>query len=263
MEFIKSIVKNKKLIWQLGKNDFKNRFANTSLGSIWGFLQPFIFMLTYVIVFQYILKTGRTGNDPYVVWFLPAMSVWMGANEMILAASNSIRTYSYLVKKIVFPVDIIPIISIVASSFVSLFLILISIVVSFIYGYTVNIFMLLYILFCMYCFVTAFTRFTSAVVTVVPDFGQGLNIVMQLIFWFTPIIWNMNMLDARPKIQQLMQCNPFTYLVTGIRQAFIEGNIVIENHGIYTIVFWTITILLFLWGNYVFKKNKKDFADVL
>ena len=59
MEFIKSIIKNKKLIWQLGKSDFKNRFASTSLGSIWGFLQPFVFMFTYVIVFQYILKTER------------------------------------------------------------------------------------------------------------------------------------------------------------------------------------------------------------
>ena len=47
MEFIKQTIQNRKLIWQLGKNDFKNRFANTSLGSIWGFLQPFIFMLTY------------------------------------------------------------------------------------------------------------------------------------------------------------------------------------------------------------------------
>ena len=62
MEFIKSIIKNKKLIWQLGKNDFKNRFASTSLGSIWGFLQPFVFMLTYAIVFQFILKTGSAGD---------------------------------------------------------------------------------------------------------------------------------------------------------------------------------------------------------
>ena len=75
MEFIKSIIKNKKLIWQLGRNDFKNRFASTSLGSIWGFLQPFVCMFTYVIVFQYILKTGSSGNDPYLVWFLPGMAM--------------------------------------------------------------------------------------------------------------------------------------------------------------------------------------------
>ena len=64
MEFIKTVIQNRKLIGQLGKNDFKNRFANTSLGSIWGFLQPFVFMITYVIVFNYILKTGDTGDIP-------------------------------------------------------------------------------------------------------------------------------------------------------------------------------------------------------
>ena len=66
MEFIKTLWKNKKLAIQLGKNDFRNRFASTSLGAVWGFLQPFVFMMTYVIVFQYILKTGSSGNYPYV-----------------------------------------------------------------------------------------------------------------------------------------------------------------------------------------------------
>ena len=108
MDFIKSLIKNRKLVFSLGKNDFKNRFANTSLGSIWGFLQPFVFMITYVIVFQYILKTGSSGDYPYTVWFLPGMSMWMTLNDMIISASNSIRAYSYLVKKVVFPVDVIP-----------------------------------------------------------------------------------------------------------------------------------------------------------
>ena len=60
-----------------------------------------------------------------------------------------------------------------------------------------------------------------------------------------------------------MQYMPFTYLVTAFRQAFMGGNIITVNHGIYTIIFWAITILMFAWGNHVFKKNKKDFADVL
>ena len=56
---------------------------------------------------------------------------------------------------------------------------------------------------------------------------------------------------------------PFTYLVTGFREAFIDGNILFANHGMYTIAFWVITIAIFLWGNAVFKRSKKDFADVL
>lgn len=263
MEFIKSIINNRKLVWQLGKNDFKNRFANTSLGSIWGFLSPFVFMATYAIVFQYILKTGSAGNDPYVVWFLPGMSMWMCINDTIMSASGSIRNYSYLVKKVVFPVDVIPIISIVASSFVSIFLFIFSTVVCCLFGYFPNVFMLVYILLSAYAFMIAFTRFTSALTTLVPDFAQLLGILMQLFFWFTPIVWNLSMVSGHPLLQKIMQCMPFTYLVTGFRQIFIEGNIVTAESGIFTIAFWAITIIIYVWGNYIFKKSKKDFADVL
>ena len=101
MEFLKTLFNNRKLAMKLGKNDFRNRFANTSLGTIWGFAQPFVFMLTYVIVFQYILKTGSSGEYPYVVWFLPGMSMWMFCSDAILTASNSISVKPFLVVFIV------------------------------------------------------------------------------------------------------------------------------------------------------------------
>lgn len=263
MEFIKSLIKNKKMVWQLGKSDFKNRFASTSLGSIWGFLQPFVFMATYVIVFQFILKTGNSGNYPYIVWFLPGMSMWMLLNDSILSASGSIRVYSFLVKKVVFPVDVIPMISIISSSFVSIFLIIVTTIVCLVFGYILNFLLLLYVLFAAYCFVIAFTRFTSAVTTVVPDFANLLGIAMQLFFWFTPIVWNLSMLSNHQTLLKIFKCTPFTYLVSGIRQVFLPENIITEDYGLYTIVFWIITIILFIWGNSIFKKNKKDFADVL
>jgi len=264
MEFIKALIKNRKLVWQLGKSDFKNRFASTSLGAIWGFLQPFVFMFTYVIVFEYILVTKSSGNIPYAVWFLPGMAMWQTLNDSIMSASNSIRVYSYLVKKVVFPVDVIPTISIVASSFVGLFLILVATIVCIVFGYIPNVLMLIYIIFAMYCFIIAFTRFTSAITTVVPDFANLLGIAMQLFFWFTPIVWNLDMLMPNHELLlKIVQCTPFTYLVTGLRDTFLPGNIVTADYGIYTIAFWTITIIMFLWGNSVFKRTKKEFADVL
>ena len=263
MEFIKSIIKNKKLIWQLGKNDFKNRFASTSLGAIWGFLQPFVFMITYAIVFQFILRTGSAGDYPYAVWFFPGMALWQWINDSVMSASNSIRTYSYLVKKVVFPVDIIPTISIVASSFVGLFLIVIAVVLCLLYRFIPNIVLLIYVIFATYCFILALTRLTSAITTVVPDFSNLLGILMQLFFWFTPVIWDLSMLAEHPVILKIMQCTPFTYLVTAFREVFIDKSIVFADNGLYTIAFWTITIILFIWGNSVFKRTKKDFADVL
>ena len=63
---------------------------------------------------------------------------------------------------------------------------------------------------------------------------------------------------------KIFKALPFTYLVEGFRQAFMkDSTIITESNGIYTLVFWVITFILFMWGNAVFKKTKKDFADVL
>ena len=263
MEFIKTVWKNKKLIVQLGKNDFKNRFANTSLGSIWGFLQPFIFMMMYVVVFQFIFKQSGPNGAPYVVWFMPGMAMWMCVNDGIMGASGSIRAYSYLVKKVVFPVDVIPIISLLSNSFVAIFLFVIASIVSTVFGFAPNFLVIIYSIFAAYCFLIAFTRFTSAVSTVVPDFSNLLGIIMQLFFWATPIVWDLSMLSGHATITKVIECIPFTYLVTSFRNAFMGESIITQANGIYTIIFWVITIIMFIWGNYIFKKNKKDFADVL
>ena len=80
--------------------------------------------------------------------------------------------------------------------------------------------------------------------------------------WFTPIIWNLDMISE--KFLYFFKAFPFTYLVEGFRQAFMENSTIItDNNGLFTIIFWTITILIFIWGNAIFKKSKKDFADVL
>lgn len=264
MEFIKSIWKNKRLVWQLGKNDFKNRFANTSLGAIWGFLQPFVFMMMYVIVFQYIFKQTGPEGAPYVVWFMPGMAMWMTINDGIIGASNSIRGYSYLVKKVVFPVDVIPVISLIANAFVALFLIAIATIVCAVFNFVPNILQVIYMIFAVYAFLIAVTRFTSAVATLVPDFSNLLGIIMQIGMWLTPVVWDLAMIAEHHTISRLMKCLPFTYLVTGFRESFMgNSNIVIAGHGIYTLIFWVVTIVMFIWGNYIFKKSKKDFADVL
>lgn len=263
MNFIKQIFKNKNLIFQLGKNEFKNKFASTSLGAIWGFVNPFVFMITYVIVFQYILKTNSSQDIPYVVWFLPGMAMWMFINDSIISGSSSIRNYSYLVKKVVFPLDIIPIISIISCSIIGLFLIIISVIVCSIFGYIPNLLFLIYILISAFALIISVTRLTSAICTLMPDFVQLLTVIMQLCFWFTPIVWNLNMLEGNKIIFNIMQCMPFTYLVNSFRQVFIGGNIILGNNLIPTVVFWILTVIIFLIGDSIFNRNKKDFADVL
>ncbi len=264
MGFIKEIIKNRKLIFRLGKSDFKNRFAGTSLGAIWGFVQPFIFMAMYVVVFQYILKTKSAGDDPFIVWYLPGMAMWTFLNDAILTASNSIRSYSYLVKKVVFPVDIIPVIALSSSSIIGIFLFAIATIVCACFGYIGNFVQVFYMIFCAIVFIVSFSRLTSALATLIPDVVQLISVCMQLFFWVTPIVWNLSMLETHHSLHTAVKCLPFTYLVTGFRDSFLGNtNIVTESNGMYSAIFWIFTIIIFIWGNAVFKKSKKDFADVL
>ena len=71
------------------------------------------------------------------------------------------------------------------------------------------------------------------------------------------------MIQEYQTLLRIMKCLPFTYLVTAFREVFMGGTIISDGHFVYTLIFWIITVIMFLWGNHVFKKNKKDFADVL
>jgi len=261
MNFLKDIVKNFSLILKMGRSDFKNKFSNTSLGAVWGFAQPIIFMLTYIFVFKFILKAGDTGGYPYVAWILPAISIWNFMNDAITNGTQSIRNYSYLVKKVIFPINIIPLISFVSSFIVQSILILLVFIICLIIGVFPNILGAIYIVLASICFIIAFTRLTSAVTTMVPDFGQLLGIVMQLLFWFTPILWDISTLQGI--LLKIMKCSPFAYIVTGFRNTMLGQEYIFENGWIYTVIFWLVTIIIFIYGNYIFNKNKKEFADVL
>lgn len=263
MELFKKVYQNRKLLFQMGKNDFKNKYANTSLGSVWGFIQPLVFMFMYMFVFQFILKSGTSGNYPYVVWFLPGIAMWMFLNDSIMSGCTSIRAYSYLVKKIVFPIGTIPFITLTSSMIVSTIVIGISTFICLLFGFMPNLLLMLYYYIAAACFIIALTRITAAVCTMLPDFIKVVEILMQVFFWFTPVIWGMDMLSGNGLIAKIAMCNPFAYLVTGFRDVFVGGNTISAYHGFFTIVFWVITLLFFFYGEYIFNKSKSEYADVL
>lgn len=277
MAFIKNVFKNRRLVWQMAKNDFRNKFSSMSLGTIWGFVVPIVFMAIYFVIFNFILKSGDIVTEsgktiPFIVWFLSGFSMWLFISDSLTNATNSIRTYSYLVKKTVFNVDIIPVFSLISTGIVSLVVFAIAaavcIVLMLINSIPLfpNLLIMLYIIPAAFIFLAAITRFTSALATKVPDIMAVINIFIQIIFWFSAILWDMKILDRMSyTLGQILRYLPFTYLVYGFRQAFTGDymNIITGNYGLYTFAFWAVTVLIFIYGDYVFNKNKKDFADML
>ena len=277
MGFIKDLIKNRRLIWQMSRNDFRNKFSSMSLGTVWGFAVPIIFMAIYYVIFNFVLKSGDivtpSGlNIPFIIWFLSGFSMWLFISDALVNATNSIRTYSYLVKKTVFNVDIIPVFTLLSNGIVSLVVFGIAGFICAVYAIVIgiplfpNVLFILYIIPAAFIFLAALTRLTSALATKVADVMAVINIFIQIIFWFSAILWDIKILDAKvPVLGQILRFSPFTYLVYGFRQAFTADYlpIITAKYGLYTAGFWVITALVFFYGNYVFNKNKKDFADVL
>ncbi len=254
-------MKNIKLLFSMVKNDFVNKFSNTSLGAIWGFVSPLVLIALYAIVFEYIMKLNTSGTYPYLVWFLPGIVMWTFLNEAILQATNSIREYNYLVKKIVFPIEVIPLIKVFSSVVIALFMLVLVLVISACMGYVPNILMLLYYSFSAMFFIISLTRLTSTLAVMLGDFVQIIPVVMQIMFWATPVVWNITTVDQN--IANIVKFNPLAYLICGYRETFTSGDIFFANSYIYTIVFWVINILLFIYSKKVFNKNKDEFADVI
>ena len=110
MKLIKNLLSNRKLIWSLSKNDFKTKYAGSYLGIVWAFVQPVITILVYWFVFQVGFRSTQPAQYPYVLVLVSGIIPWFFFADALNGGSNSLLEYNYLVKKIVFNIDILPVI---------------------------------------------------------------------------------------------------------------------------------------------------------
>jgi len=267
------ILKNKKLVWNLGKNDFKKRFAGSYLGIVWAFVQPVITILVYWFVFAKALPTpalkAKGGTDvPYVLWLTAGMVPWFFFSEAISSGTNALLEYTYLVKKVVFKIEILPLVKMMSAMFVHLFFVAFTIVFYTVSHYypTIYAVQMLYYSLAMMVLSAGIIYFTSAVVVFFRDLAQMVNIVLQVLVWMTPIMWNLdNMVSSGAvgrRLLFLLKLNPMYYIVSGYRDSLIN-HIWFWERGSINIYFWGVSLLLFIFGSWVFKKLQPHFADVL
>ena len=260
---IQELNNNKRLIWNLSKNDFKTKYAGSYLGIIWAFIQPIVTILVYWFVFQFGLRAGSPIKDvPFILWFMTGLIPWFFFQDALLNATNCMLEYSYLVKKVVFKISILPIVKIISALFVHLVFIGFLFFVCFIYGfypsqYTIQ---LIYYSVCTFFIALALSYATSAIVVFFRDLGQIINIFLQVGMWMTPIMWSYTIIPKQ--FQWLVKLSPLNYIVEGYRDTFIKHVWFFERY-FQTAYFWLITLGLFVVGAMIFKKLKPHFADVL
>lgn len=259
---IRELKDNRKLIWSLAKNDFKTKYAGSYFGIFWAFVQPIVTILIYVFVFQVGFKAAPEGDYPYVLWLIAGIIPWFFFVEGLVNATNCLVEYSYLVKKVVFKISVLPLVKIISSLFVHLFFIVFAIFIYYINGKMpgLAIMQVLYYCICAIALVLSLSYLTSSIVPFFKDFSQIISILTQIGMWMLPIMWNKNMLE--PQFQWILKLNPMYYVVEGYRESFIYGTWFWEKPT-QTIYFWGCVILIYLISITVFKKLKIHFSDVL
>lgn len=259
---MKELKNNRKLIWSLSKNDFKTKYAGSYFGIFWAFVQPIVTIMIYVFVFQIGFKAAPEGDYPYVLWLIAGIIPWFFFVESLVNATNCLLEYSYLVKKVVFKVSVLPIVKIISSLFVHLFFILFAILIYIMNGKVPDIAILqvIYYCICIDALVLSISYMTSSIVPFFKDFSQIVSILTQIGMWMLPIMWNKNMLAAQ--FQWILKLNPMYYVVEGYRDSFIYGNWFWQKPA-QTIYFWGCVILIYLISKTIFKKLKVHFSDVL
>lgn len=264
IESIKDVFGKRKLIMSLAVADFRKRFVGSYFGVAWMFVQPIVTIVIYYLVFQVGFKAEPQVDEPYVIWLVPGIVPWFFFSEALNHATNCLTEYSYLVKKVVFKISVLPMVKILSCMFVHAIFIIIMLAVFLLYGREPSLywFQALYYTFCLFVLLIGLAFITSSVTVLFRDMAQIVNIALQFGIWATPIMWEPSMFARLEPYIWVLKINPMYYIVQGYRESFINNTGFWENPT-GALYFWCFTGIVFIIGLKLFKKLKPHFADVL
>ena len=209
--FFSGLFKLRKMIWQLAQKDFTNKFLGSYLGIIWSFFQPIVSIAVLWVVFSLAFKTGNKDEGfPFILYLTAGMIPFSFFTDAMLNGTTSITSYDYLVKKVVFKVEALPLIRIISSLFVHVGIMVLLIIVFSFYGvisfFAIQIF---YYLFCLIAMILGFSLITASLNVFTRDIAQVVSVITQLAFWMTPIFWNPS--NIPEKFLWILKLNPVFY----------------------------------------------------
>ena len=259
---VKSVWRNRKLMGSMVRRDILARSRGSFGGTLWTFLNPLLLMATYFFVFGVVLQTkfgadsSRTG---YVLYFLAGMLPWLAFSEAVGRAPYVILEYRSFVKKIVFPLETLPVNLVISGAVTELFALLI-----FVCGLLVvrsalpaSVLWLPVLIVPQILFTAGLCWILAATGVYVRDLGQVTGYLLTLWFFLTPICYPESQLKEAVRI---LRWNPLFTLVKAYRAVLLE-NQAPSLKGV--IALWIVAVVVAVAGYAWFHRLRKTFADVI
>jgi lipopolysaccharide transport system permease protein len=262
---IKNLWHYRQLIAQMTKREVVGRYKGSVLGLAWSFFSPVILLSVYTFVFSVVFKSRwGTSGDESKTQFALVLFVGMIVHNLfaeVLNRAPSLILYNVnYVKKVVFPLDILPVISIGASlfhSFISFMVLLVAFTIS--NGFAHWTVLIAPLVFLPLVVTTlGFAWILASLGVFLRDVGQTIGIITMLMMFLSPVFYPIASLPE--KYRPWIMVNPLTFIIEQAREVIIWGNL--PNWGglgCYLLVAFTVAWIGFVW----FQKTRKGFADVL
>jgi lipopolysaccharide transport system permease protein/teichoic acid transport system permease protein len=260
--FLKDMYRSRATILELTKRDFIAKYLGSYLGLIWAFIQPTITILIFWFVFEMGFRSQPVADFPFILWLMAGIIPWYFFSDSLSGATSSVLDHSFLVKKMVFRVSILPIVKILSALIIHLFFITALFLMFYLHGYKPSVYHLqvFYYLFAIIFLNLGLSWITSSLIIFLKDVGQIIGMLLQFGLWITPIFWTLKMIPER--FHGIIKLNPAYYFVEGYRDSFIYHTWFWERTTL-TLYFWGLASFIFILGAVLFRKLRPHFADVI
>jgi len=262
----KSLWRNRQLILQMTKREVVGRYKGSAMGLTWSFFNPVFMLVVYTFVFSEIFKSrwGGVGGDDSKTQFAVLLFVGMIVlglfSEVVNRAPTLILSNVNYVKKVVFPLEILPIIAMGAALFHSLISLCVLLAAFALFnGYVqwTAVFTPL-VLLPLVIITMGLAWILAAIGVFLRDVGQTIGIITTVLMFLSPVFYPVTAVPDR--FRPFMMANPLTFIIEQSREVLVWGHMPDwQGLGIYT-----LGASLIAWAGFVlFQKTRKGFADVL
>jgi lipopolysaccharide transport system permease protein len=262
-EPFRTLWRNRALIRSMVRRDILTRYRGSVGDVVWAIANPLLLMVTYFFVFGIVLQS-RFGADQsrtgFALYFLAGMLPWLAFSEAVGRAPSVILEHRNFVKKLVFPVEVLPVSQVISGLVTHAFATAIFLIALFVIRGAVppSVLWAPAILVPQALFTLGMSWFLAALGVYLRDLGQVIGFALTLWFFLTPICYPETSLPAGA--YEVLSKNPLYVIVRAYRSVLLDGNAPAAAP------LWKLSIIalaVFLAGHAWFYKLRKSFADVI
>lgn len=264
LQIIGSFVSHRELIWAMTRREVIGRYRGSMLGILWSFFNPVLMLAVYTFVFSVVFKArwsaGSESKTEFAVVLFAGMIIYSLFAECVNRAPTLILANVSYVKKVIFPLEILPWVAMGSA----IFHMLISLAVWMLFYAATNfslnwtILLLPLVWFPLVMFTMGISWFLASLGVYLRDVGQTVGIFTTILLFLSPVFFPVASLPEQ--YRPLIYANPLTFIIEQARDILIWGKLPGWSMlGIYTLV----SVMVAWLGFAFFQKARKGFADVL